>query len=152
MRLVGSSLFAVLLCARGVSDGSEITPADSTKPLFRLFAPVPTSTSDSLARESVTFDDKRPLMTVRSVSDLLLAPDQKGVRITLTPSDTKKFAVLTRKYNQQLLLFEADGEVLAALRITAPIVDGIIGFKHPEEALLQSICAADFASGSSNEV
>jgi hypothetical protein len=88
---------------------------------------------DSANRTQLTFDDKHPLLVVRSVSDLRLARDHKAVLITLTSADAKKFAEITRKYDQGLLLFEADSRVLEAMHITAPIVDGIIGFKHPEE-------------------
>jgi hypothetical protein len=56
------------------------------------------------------------------------------VLITLTSADTKKFAAITRRHNQGLLLFEADGRVLEAMHITAPIVHGITGFKYPKEA------------------
>jgi hypothetical protein len=113
---------------------ADITPADTSTPLFRIFAPIPMKPADSPVRTQVTFDDKHPLLVVRSVSDLRLARDEKGVLITLTSADTKKFAEITRKYDQGLLLFEADGRVLEAMHITAPIVNGIIGFKHPEEA------------------
>jgi hypothetical protein len=54
--------------------------------------------------------------------------------IGLTPSDTKKFAELTRRYNRRYLIVFGTDSVAEALHITAPIEDGDIGFKHPEEA------------------
>jgi hypothetical protein len=86
------------------------------------------------ASVGVTFDDKHPLLIVRSVSDLRLARDGKGVLITLTPVDAQSFAAITRKYNQGLLLLETANRVLEAMHVTAPITDGIIGFKYPDEA------------------
>jgi hypothetical protein len=117
-----------------VAHGADIMPADTSRPLFRIFAPIPMKPAGSATRNQLTFDDKHPLLVVRSVSDVRLARDQKGVLITLTPADTKKFAEITRKNYQGLLLLEANGRMLEALHITAPIVNGMIGFKHPEEA------------------
>jgi DNA gyrase/topoisomerase IV subunit A len=85
------------------------------------------------AQPQFTFDDKHPLLVIYSVSDLMLARDNKGVLITLTSDDAKKFAEISRKYNDALLLLEADGQVLQAMHITAPITDGIIGWKYPQE-------------------
>jgi hypothetical protein len=50
----------------------------------------------------------------------------------LTPKDAKQFAAITSRYC--CLVFEGDDQPLEVLHITAPIVDGIIGFKHPQEA------------------
>jgi hypothetical protein len=112
---------------------NEYFPPDRTKPLFRIFAPVPMTTPVRAARPQFTFDDQHPLLVVHSVGDLVLARDNKGVLITLTPDDAKKFAEITRKYNDALLLLEVDGQVLQAMHITAPITDGIIGWKYPQE-------------------
>ena len=107
------------------------------------------STPAGTARPHFTFDDQHPLLVVSSVSDLLLARDKKGVLITLMPDDAKKFAAITRKYNDALLLLEADGQILQAMHITAPIVDGILGFKYPQDEqvaqyLRRRFCIAEF--------
>jgi hypothetical protein len=52
----------------------------------------------------------------------------------LAPGDARKFAALTRNYNQGLLLLEAQGRILEVMQITAPITDGVIGFKYPDQA------------------
>jgi hypothetical protein len=126
--------FVAPLILSGAAHGADITPADTSTPLFRIFAPIPMKPADSAIRTRVTFDEKHPLLVVRSVSNLRLARDGKGVLIRLTSADTKKFAEITRKYDQGIVLFEADGRVLEAMRITAPIPDGTIGFKDPEDA------------------
>jgi len=126
--------FVTCLILSAAAHGADVTPADTTAPLFRIFAAIPMKPADSAVRTQLTFDAKHPLLVVRSVSDLRLARDQKGVLITLRPADTKKFAEITRKYSQGLRFLEANGRMLEALDITAPIVNGIIGFKHPEEA------------------
>jgi DNA gyrase/topoisomerase IV subunit A len=124
-------LTAVTIATSAQAD--EYFPTDRAKPLFRLFAPIAMPTSAGGARPQFTFDDEHPLLVVYSVSDLMLARDNKGVLITLTPEDAKRFAEITRKYNDALLLLEANGQILQAMHITAPITDGIIGWKYPQE-------------------
>ena len=63
----------------------------------------------------------------------MLGRDNKSVAIRLNSADAKKFAEITTAYKGRLLLLEANGQVLSALQITAPNVNGLIGFKHPEE-------------------
>ena len=128
-----SAAIAVTMLAACVM-GAEIKPADSSTPLFRVFAPVPMKPANSAAPTGFTFDAKRPLLVIRSVSDLRLARDRKGVIIVLMPGDAQRFAAITRKYNPGLLLLEAEGRVLQAMQITAPITDGVIGFKYPDQA------------------
>jgi len=113
---------------------AEIKPTDPNTPLFQVFAPIPMKPASSAGLAGFTFDGKHPLLVVRSVSDLRLARDRKGVIIALTPGDAQKFAAITRKYNQGLLLLEAEGRVLEAMQVTTPITDGVIGFKYPDQA------------------
>ena len=131
------TLFApfALLVVFASSHAAEVKPADPNIPLFRIFAPVPMKPV-SATRTEVTFDDKHPLLVIRSVSDLRLARDNKGALITLTPADTKKFAAITQRYSGGLLLLEGEGRILEAMHITAPIVDGVIGFKHPDDGVV----------------
>ena len=95
----------------------------------------------------LAFDNKRPLLVVHSVSDLRLARDNKSVLITLTRADAKKFAEMTQKYNQGLLLFEAEGRVLEAMQITTPVVDGVLGFKYPDQAAVAEYLRRRFRIG-----
>jgi len=135
------------LILSAASHGADVAPADTTAPLFRIFAAIPMKPADSAVRTQLTFDAKHPLLVVRSVSDLRLARDQKSVLITLTSADRKKFTEITRKYDQGLLLLEATGRVLEAMHITAPVVDGIIGFKYPEEAAVAEYLRRRFRVG-----
>jgi len=140
-------VFVTCLILSAAAHGADVTPADTSTPLFRIFASIPMKPADSAVPVQLTFDAKHPLLVVRSVSDLRLARDQKGMIITLTSADTKKFAEITRKYDQGLLLLEANGRVLEAMQITAPIVNGIIGFKHPEEAAVAEYLRRRFRVG-----
>jgi hypothetical protein len=139
--------FLVCLILSAAAHGADVTPADTTAPLFRIFAAIPMKPADSAVRTQLTFEAKHPLLVVRSVSDLGLARDQKGVLITVTSADAKKFAEITRKYNQGLLLLETNGRVLEAMDITAPVVDGIIGFKYPEQAAVAEYLRRRFRVG-----
>jgi len=140
-------VFVTCLILSAASHGADVVPADTTAPLFRIFAPTPMKPADSAVPVQLTFDAKHPLLVVRSVSDLRLARDEKGVVMALTSADTKKFAEITRKYDQGLLLLEANGRVLSAMHVTAPIVNGIIGFKHPEEAAVAEYLRRRFRVG-----
>jgi len=126
MRLSSLVLF---LTAVALAAGAEIRPADARKPLFRILKFQSLHGGD---HPQGTIDDK-PLLVVWAVSDLRLASDDKGVLITLTPKDTKTFAAISRKYGY-LVLDAGEGRPIEVMHITAPIIDGIIGFKHPDEA------------------
>ena len=147
MRPSTSCVFVTCLILSAAAHGADVTPADTSTPLFRIFAPIPMKPADSAVPAQLTFDAKHPLLVIRSVSDLRLARDQRGVLITLTSADTKKFAEITRKYDQGLLLLEANGRVLSAMHVTAPVVNGIIGFKHPEEAAVAEYLRRRFRVG-----
>jgi hypothetical protein len=122
---------ATMLAASAVA--AEIKPANPGTPLFQIFAPIPMKSADRAAPEGFTFDAKHPLLVVRSVSDVRLARDRKGVMIVLTRRDAREFAAITHKYNGGLLLLEAEGRVLEAMQVTAPVTDGVIAFKHPDD-------------------
>jgi hypothetical protein len=127
------SLFVLLIAVVASAAAADIKPADTTKPLFRILK---IKTLHDAAREGENakseLDDKHPMLVVWKLRDVQLARDSKGVLMTLTPEDTKKFAAITSRYGY--LVFEGDDRPLQVLHITAPITDGIIGFKHPEEA------------------
>jgi hypothetical protein len=126
-----SSAIIALVFATSAS-AAEIKPVDPSKPLFRILR---FQKIEPASQRPVGTVDDQPLLVVWSVSDLVLARDQKGVLITLTAKDAKVFAEITRKYNDGLLVLDAgEGRALEVMHITAPITDGIIGFKHPDNA------------------
>jgi hypothetical protein len=120
------ALFAVVTSAAA----ADIKPADSSKPLFRILK---FKTLHGGDHPKGVADDEHPLLVVWSLRDVRLASDGKGVLITLSPKDTKTFAAITQKYGY-LIFDAAEGRPIEVLHITAPITDGIIGFKHPNEA------------------
>jgi hypothetical protein len=70
---------------------------------------------------------------ISSVADVRLSTDGKAVRIVLTSSDAKKFADITRKYNQDLLLLEGNGKILEAMRVSSPVQKGVLEFSRPDD-------------------
>ena len=121
---------AALLAVVASVTATDIKSADTRKPLFRILKFQTLRGGD---HPQGTADDEHPLLVVWALRDVRLANDDKGVLITLTPKDTKTFAAITRKYGY--LIFDAgEGRPIEVLHITAPITDGIIGFKHPDEA------------------
>jgi hypothetical protein len=122
-----TATFAAVVHAAGLK------PINPTMPIFRIFAPVPAKAQTSSQPDQLSFDDRHPLLVVRSVTDVVLGRDNKSVAIRLNPTDAKKFGEITTAYKGRLLLFEANGQVLSALQIIAPNGNGLIGFKHPEE-------------------
>jgi hypothetical protein len=122
-----------LLASSAFAD--EIRPVDASTPLFRIFQALPSKAAPGNTKgPQVTMDDKRPLLVVWSVRDVRLAPDRKGVLLRLIEKDRKIFAALTNKYNQGLLLLEAQGGVLEAIYITEPVENGVLEFRYPDDA------------------
>jgi hypothetical protein len=129
--LLGS--FAAMTTFAAVVHSAGPMPTNPTTPVFRIFAPVPVKGGANSAPDQLTFDDKHPLLVVRSVTDVVLGRDNKSVAIRLNPVDAKKFADISTAYKGRLLLLEGNGQVLSVLQITAPNINGLLGFKHPEE-------------------
>jgi hypothetical protein len=123
------SFAAALLGFVALVVAADIKPADTSKPLFRILK---FKTLHGGDRPKGEVDDDHPLLVVWSLRDVQLARDLKGVLVTLTSKDTKTFASITRKYGY--LVFDGENRPIEVLHITAPITDGIIGFKHSEEA------------------
>jgi hypothetical protein len=108
--------------------GADIKPADSKAPVFRIFSSTAKGDGGHL-----TVTAKQPLLVISSVADVQLSTDRKGVRIVLTSSDAKKFADITRKYNQDLLLLEGNGKILEAMRVSSPVQKGVLEFSRPDD-------------------
>jgi hypothetical protein len=125
---VGSCLLVII--SRGF--GAEIKPLERQRPLFRIFATNPAKGDG--AQRGISFDDKHPLLVIWAVGDLRLGPDRKAVLVILTNDDARKFSKLTRKYNQGVLVLEGDGRVLEVMQVTAPVDNGTLEFKYPDDA------------------
>jgi hypothetical protein len=131
------------LLAASAFGAAEITPANPAVPLFRVFIGIPPQGGG----KGMAFDEKRPLLTVRAVRELGLGRDDKSVQITLTPDNARDLALLTRKYDKGFLLLEVQGRVLAAIHVSKPIQNGVLGFKHPQDAIIAEYLRKRFRIG-----
>jgi hypothetical protein len=123
---VGIFFGAALLFQGSVS--ADIRPADSAAPIFRVF-----SSSGSNTGGRLTVTAKQPLLVVTSLADIQLSTDHKGVRIVLNSFDARRFGDITRKYKQDLLLLEANGHILEAMRVSSPVQNGVLEFSQPDD-------------------
>jgi hypothetical protein len=126
----------VLLAILSTAFAGDIKPDKPETPLFQIFEPIPQEAKGKSGLPSYTFDPKRPLLAVSTVRDLILAHDNKGVMLGLNANDTKAFAAITRKYNGRLLILVTTDNLIEAMHITAPIEDGYLGFKHPDQGAI----------------
>jgi len=119
---------ALLLLAAPVA--AEIRPTEPGKPLFEVFELIQKRAGSS----NVSFDEKRSLLTVFTLGELILHRDKKSVLIVLNAKDTRAFAALTRKFNGRLLLLRASDRAVQALKIKSPVQNGSIQFDHPQDS------------------
>jgi hypothetical protein len=108
----------------------ELKPADSDRALFQIFEGIPRNAD----KTNYTIDSTKPLLVVYTLRDMILAQDSKGVFLRLNEKDTKAFADLTKKFEGRVLFLQCTNELMEGMRITAPIEDGYLGFKHPQSA------------------
>ena len=81
----------------------------------------------------------RPLMVISAVADVRVSSDRKMVRLTMTPADARKFVGVTRQHPNELIILVGRGRALQAVQVGAPVTDGVLEFRYPQEAL-----AADY--------
>lgn len=121
----------------------ELKPADLQDPLFRVFEGIPKKSD----KAGFAIDFTKPLLVVSTFSDLVLARDDKGVLVRLNERDTRTFAGLTRKFKGRVLFIQCTDTIIKGMRITAPIEDGYIEFRHPESAEIAEYLRKRFRIG-----
>ncbi len=114
--------------------GGEIKVSDSDAPILQIFA-MTRKAPDSNQPNIPSFSrDSKPLLTIRSIRDLIIQADGKLVTIVLTERDSKKYAELTRKFQGGLLHYQfSEPPALVAVvgSISAPNENGILYFHAP---------------------
>ena len=86
-------------------------------------------------------------LSLRSANQLPLAKDGKGVLIRLNERDTKVFAELTRKFQGRILFVQCTKTLIEGMRITAPIEDGCVEWRHPRPAEVAAYLRKRFRIG-----
>jgi len=122
-RVLGAGLAGVALIA-GVGGQTQAAP------VFQVFELLPSSSE----RPEVAFDERRPLLTVRSIREVKADYEHTTVKVTLTENDTRAFASLTRQFTGRLLLLRANETAMEVMRITGPIEDGELSFDPVRDA------------------
>ena len=124
-------IFIVAICCTfsAASTFADLKPSDGGAPVFQIFA-----ASAGGASPKIDISGKQPLMVVSAVSDVQLSKDRKAVRLTMTRSDARRFADITRKHAKDLLILESNGKVLEAMRVASPVSDGVLEFEYPGDA------------------
>ena|ERR1051325_10163224 len=121
-----SIVFAFAALATVVTGRSEIIPAETKTPLFQLYE---MQLLPHKGRDPHTHQMKlgKVLLTVRTLQNLSLLPDGRGVVATLIEIDTKAFSRLTHTHDYMILL-AGDQESSVVMHISGPIDDGVIPF------------------------
>ena len=81
----------------------------------------------------------QPLMVISTAANVEIVSNGKAVRLTMTPADARKFANVTRQHPNQLLILVGRGRALQGVQVGAPITNGVLEFRYPQEEL-----AADY--------
>src|SRR4051794_22644369 len=106
-------------------------PADGGTPVFRIFG---SGAAHGGGAPQINIAGKEPLMVITTPANVQLSTDRKAVRLTLNPSDARRFADITRKHRNELLVLEANGRVLEAMQVAAPVANGRLDFTYPDDA------------------
>jgi hypothetical protein len=131
MRCIGAGALAICCTFVSTIVFADLKPADGGAPVFQIFA---ASSGGGGGSPRIDISGKQPLMVVSAVSNVQLSNDRKAVRLILTRSDARRFADVTRKHGKELLILEANGKVLEAMRVSSPVTDGVLEFTYPDDS------------------
>src|SRR3954470_2465742 len=94
-----------VLCFAALGHAPALKPADGAGAVFRLFA---ADAAGGGGTPRITIAGKQPLLVVNSVANIQQSTDRKAIRLTLNRADARRFADITRKHSQDLLILEAN--------------------------------------------
>lgn len=116
--------FAAFTAALG-----DLKPVDSSAPVLQYFEPVQIAPKPGHAdAPNFTFDQRKPLLIITSVRQLIPNRDGRGVTIVLNEKDKKRYAELTRQFKDRLLICVAASDVISVGVVTSPTENGMIEF------------------------
>jgi hypothetical protein len=122
-------LLAVFIVFCSAATLGDLKPVDSSAPILRYFAPIEIAPrfghSDA---PNFTFDERKPLLTITSLRQLIIHPDGRGVTIVLNDKDTKRYAELTHRFKGRQLICVAAADVISIGIVTSPTENGMIEF------------------------
>ena len=107
----------------------DLKPVDSSAPILQYFTPIQIAPRPGHAdAPNFTFDERKPLLTITSVRQLLIHRDGKGVTIVLNDKDKQRYAELTRRFKGRLLICVGQRDIVSIGEITSPTENGMIEF------------------------
>lgn len=107
----------------------DLKPSDSSAPILQYFAPVQIAPRPGHEdAPNFTFNQRKPLLTITSVRQLIPSRDGRGITIILNEKDSKRYAELTRQFKGRLLICVAATNVITVGVVTSPNETGMIEF------------------------
>ena len=121
--------FAALTATLG-----DIKPVDSSAPVLQYFAPIQMAPRPGHEdAPNFTFDQRKPLLTITSVRQLIPNRDGRGVTIVLNEKDRQRYAELTRQFKGRMLICVAASNVISVGVVTSPSENGTIEFSDARD-------------------
>ena len=112
----------------------ELKPSDSSAPILQYFAPVQIApTAGHEDAPNFTFNQRKPLLTITSVRQLIPNRDGRGVTIVLNERDKQRYSELTRQFRGRLLICVAASDVISVGVVTSPTENGVIEFSDARD-------------------
>ena len=133
--IVKRSLIAltIFFSAFAVAVG-DLKPSDSSAPVLQYFAPVQIAPRPGYEdAPNLTFDRRKPLLSIMSVRQLFVHRDGRGVTILLNEKDRKRYAELTRQFKGRQLICVAAADVISVSTVTSPTENGMIEFSDARD-------------------
>ena len=113
---------------------ADLKPVDSSAPVLQYFEPVQIAPkAGHTDAPNFTFAGKKPLLTITSVRQVIPHRDGKGLTIVLNDKDKKRYAELTRRFTNRLLICVAAADVISIEQITSPAENGMIEFSDARD-------------------
>ena len=112
----------------------ELKPSDSSAPILQYFAPVQIApTAGHEDAPNITFNQRKPLLTITSVRQLIPNRDGRGITIVLNERDKQRYSELTRQFRGRLLICVAASDVISVGVVTSPTENGMIEFSDARD-------------------
>ena len=121
--------FSVLAATVG-----ELKPSDSSAPILQYFAPVQIAPRPGHEdAPNFTFNQRKPLLTVTSVRQLIPSRDGRGLTIVLNEKDRQRYADVTRQFRGRMRICVAASDVISVGVVTSPTENGMIEFSDARD-------------------
>ena len=107
----------------------DLKPVDSSAPILQYFTPIEIAPRPGHTdAPNFIVDERKPLLTITSIRQLIVHRDGTGVTIVLNQGDKHRYAELTHRFQGRLLICVGQGGVVSIGKITSPTDNGIIEF------------------------